>query len=122
MNILTTSSPMTSSSMAVTSSGLITRQPETYRPTGEGERQLPRLGRLLQDLVAGARRGRDGAQTPRLVVLERLQQLLTGVHHEGAVGGDRLTDRQPHPGSGSPSQRSCCCGWSDKTRPTRRTC
>ena len=43
----------------------------------------------------GARRGRDGAQTPRLVVLERLQQLLTGVHHEGAVGGDRLTDRQP---------------------------
>jgi hypothetical protein len=30
-----------------------------------------------------------------MVVLERLQQPLTGVHHEGAVGGDRLTDRQP---------------------------
>src|SRR6266536_3790621 len=88
VNILTTSSPMTSSSMAVTSSGLTTRQPETYRPTEEGGRRLPRLGRLLQDLVAGARRGRDGAQTPRLVVLEGPQQFLTGVYHEGAVGGD----------------------------------
>ena len=45
--------------------------------------------------MAGARLGRDGAQTPRLVVLERLQQLLTGVHLEWAVGADRLTDRQP---------------------------
>ena len=73
VNMLTTSSPMTSSSMAVTSSGLTTRPPETYRPTGEGGRRLPLLGRLPQDLVAGARRGREGAQTPRLVVLEGLR-------------------------------------------------
>jgi hypothetical protein len=39
--------------MAVTPSGLTTRQPETYRPTEEGGRRPPRLGRLLQDLVAG---------------------------------------------------------------------
>jgi hypothetical protein len=38
------------------------------------------------------RRGRDGAQTPRLVVLERLQQLLTGVQYKGpqAATGSRI--------------------------------
>jgi hypothetical protein len=33
--------------------------------------------------------------TPAWSSSNALQQLLTGVHHEGAVGGDRLTDRQP---------------------------
>ncbi len=86
--------------MAVTSEWTDHPAARNSSPTEEGGRRLPRLGRLLQDFVAGARLGRDGAQTPRLVVLERLQQFLTGVYHEGAVGGDRLTDRQPHPGSG----------------------
>jgi hypothetical protein len=45
--------------------------------------------------VTGARLGREVPRPPRLVVLERLQQLLTGVHLEWAVGADRLTDRQP---------------------------
>jgi hypothetical protein len=37
--------------------------------------------------VAGARRGRDGAQTPRLGALEGMQQLLTGVHRERLLFG-----------------------------------
>jgi hypothetical protein len=49
---------------------------------------------LLEFAGSEARRGRDDAQTPRLVVLERLQ-LLAGVHHEGAVGGDWVTDQHP---------------------------
>ncbi len=56
----------------------------------------------LQDVVAGVgvRRdlgvlGRDAAQPAGLEVLERLHQLLPGVHHERAVRGDRLPDRLP---------------------------
>jgi len=38
---------------------LTTRRPEPYRPTEQGGRRRPRLGRLLQGLVAGARLGAD---------------------------------------------------------------
>ncbi len=55
---------------------------------------------LLQDVVAGVGLGGklrplrgDRAEPARLVVLERLHQLGPGVHHERAVGGDRLPDR-----------------------------
>src|SRR5712664_2213841 len=46
--------------------------------------------RLLRD---GAALGRDAAEAAGLVVLERLDQLVPGVHHEGAIGGHGLPDR-----------------------------
>jgi phosphate transport system protein len=42
--------------------------------------------------VARPRCRRDGAEPASLVVLERLDELCPGVHHERAVGGDRLAD------------------------------
>src|SRR6266487_4556829 len=61
--------------------------------------ELSRLSstRFLQDLMPRARlhrHHRDRAQASSLVVLERLHQLLAGVHDEGAIGGHRLADRQ----------------------------
>jgi hypothetical protein len=86
---------MTSSSMAVTASGLTARQPERIAPprkVGAGYR-----GSVVSSGTSWPGRGAAGMvpRRPRLVGLERLQQLLTGVHHEGAVGGDWLTNRQP---------------------------
>jgi signal transduction histidine kinase/CheY-like chemotaxis protein len=55
----------------------------------------------LQDVVPGVRLGRDlalgrdTAQPARLEVLERLDQLVPGVHHERPVRRHRLTDRLP---------------------------
>src|SRR6266542_6485550 len=49
VNMLTTSSPMTSSSMAVTSEWTDYPAARNSSPTEEGGRRLPRLGRLLQD-------------------------------------------------------------------------
>jgi hypothetical protein len=43
--------------------------------------------------VAGVGLGRDGAEAAGLVVLEGLDELGAGVHHERPVGGDRLADR-----------------------------
>jgi hypothetical protein len=48
--------------------------------------------------MAGARPGRDGSRTPRLVVLDRLRQLLTGVHHPRSRDRDRLADWRPTQG------------------------
>src|SRR3954447_20411085 len=41
--------------------------------------------------------GVDGAETAGLEVLERLDDLELGVHHERPVGDDRLPDRQGTP-------------------------
>src|SRR3984957_3749295 len=56
----------------------------------------------LQDVVPGVRLGRDlaalgrdTAQPARLEVLERLDQLVPGVHYERPVRRHRLTDRPP---------------------------
>src|SRR5580700_12049545 len=61
---------------------------------------LARQGSRSEHAVAGARLlgdrpwlRRDAAQPARLVVLEGLDQLVPGVHHERAVRGDRLPDR-----------------------------
>src|SRR5258708_16475359 len=51
------------------------------------------LGGTSENVVAWVRLGRDRAEPARLVVLERLDQLVPGVHHERAVGRDRLPDR-----------------------------
>ena len=45
--------------------------------------------------MAGMGLDRDRPETAGLVVLEGLDELLAGVHHEGAVGGDGLTDGLP---------------------------
>ena len=47
----------------------------------------------LEHVVAGVRLGGDGAEPAGLEVLEGLDQLVPGVHHERAVRGDRLADR-----------------------------
>ena len=49
----------------------------------------------LDDLERGAdlRRLGDDTEAPGLEVLEGGDELLPGVHDEGAVGGDGLTDR-----------------------------
>jgi CheY-like chemotaxis protein len=64
---------------------------ETVPGTGQLQDVVPgvRLGRDLAAL------GRDTAQPARLEVLERLDQLVPGVHHERPVRGDRLADRLP---------------------------
>ena len=45
--------------------------------------------------MAGVRFDWDAAEPAGLVVLERLDELLAGVHHERAVGSDGLADGQP---------------------------
>jgi signal transduction histidine kinase/CheY-like chemotaxis protein len=64
---------------------------ETVPGTGQLQDVVPgvRLGRDLAAL------GRDTAQPARLEVLERLDQLVPGVHHERPVRRHRLTDRLP---------------------------
>ena len=49
--------------------------------------------RRLHDMVRRVVDRRNGSQSPGLIVLERLNELLTRVHHERAVPGDRLADR-----------------------------
>src|SRR6266542_2123236 len=70
------------------------RTPRRRPRNNQSSVRLARLDGLLQDLVARPRLRGDGAEPSGLVVLERPQQLLAGVHHEGTVGGDRLADRQ----------------------------
>jgi signal transduction histidine kinase/CheY-like chemotaxis protein len=64
---------------------------ETVPGTGQLQDVVPgvRLGRDLAAL------GRDTAQPARLEVLERLDQLVPGIHHERPVRRHRLTDRLP---------------------------
>src|SRR5580704_980202 len=64
---------------------------ETVGGPGKLQDVVPRV-RLGWDLAA---LGRDTAQPARLEVLERLDQLVPGVHHERPVRGHRLTDRLP---------------------------
>ena len=42
-----------------------------------------------------ARLGRDAPEAAGLVVLERRDEFVPGVHHEGPIGGDGLPDRLP---------------------------
>src|SRR6266540_4153226 len=85
-----TPAPTTSSTTCSTTSRTPRRRPRN----NQSSVRLARLDGLLQDLVARPRLRGDGAEPSGLVVLERPQQLLAGVHHEGTVGGDRLADRQ----------------------------
>src|SRR6476469_2377025 len=48
-----------------------------------GSREVPGRERL----------GGHGAEPPGLVVLDRLDDLVAGVHHEGPIVHDRFTDR-----------------------------
>src|SRR6516162_9171775 len=76
--------------------GLVTAEAYGRRPPGPAGR----ADRRSEHVVAGTRLGRDwprlcrdAAQPASLVVLERLDQLVPGVHHERAVRGDRFPDR-----------------------------
>ena len=98
---------------------------------------------LARDLDAGRRvvDGRDRAQAAGLVVGERLDHLVAGVHHERAHPGDRLADRPaaqdehverrafecPGPGpprrvSASPGAEARRAGRSATDGPRRRRC
>src|SRR5690349_18780155 len=72
---------------------------EGERWSGAGAGGWCAVMRGLQDVVAGVgvfwqgvRLGRDRAQAACLVVLERLDEFVPGVHHERAVRGHRLPD------------------------------
>jgi len=79
---------------------LMTKASAVLNGNFRGFETVPGTGRL-QDVVPGVRLGRDlalgrdTAQPARLEVLERLDQLVPGVHHERPVRGHRLTDRLP---------------------------
>ena len=64
-------------------------------PVGRRRRRLDGAVRAGRPLPAGVRQalGRDHAEPAGLVVLERLDQLVAGVHHERAVVRHRLADR-----------------------------